>query len=153
MNTLKETVKKTTVIFTTGGSAATKKAVEYFKDNELEYKAIFNCKDLTRQDIIYLVSRAGGFDELLADRSNIYKENIDFLTNPKTTTLQLVDFISQNPKVLRFPIILDHKRILMGFNEDEISAFLPRPVKLRMYLDRAKSAGALLPYFDYSMDF
>jgi len=34
--------------------------------------------------------------------------------------------IEENPSLLRRPIILDAKRMQIGFNEDEIRAFLPR---------------------------
>ena len=36
------------------------------------------------------------------------------------------DRIEENPSLLRRPIILDNKRMQIGFNEDEIRAFLPR---------------------------
>ena len=35
----------------------------------------------------------------------------------------LIDLISENPSLLRRPIILDNKRMQIGFNEDEIRAF------------------------------
>ncbi|MHC5924173.1 ArsC/Spx/MgsR family protein, partial [Streptococcus pyogenes] len=39
---------------------------------------------------------------------------------------QLIDLIETYPSLLRRPIILDKKRMQIGFNEDEIRAFLPR---------------------------
>ena len=38
----------------------------------------------------------------------------------------LIKLIEENPSLLRRPIILDKKRMQIGFNEDEIRAFLPR---------------------------
>ena len=38
----------------------------------------------------------------------------------------LIQLIEENPSLLRRPIILDGKRMQIGFNEDEIRAFLPR---------------------------
>ena len=38
----------------------------------------------------------------------------------------LIRLIEQNPSLLRGPIIIDNKRMQIGFNEDEIRAFLPR---------------------------
>ena len=38
----------------------------------------------------------------------------------------LIRLIEENPSLLRRPIILDNKRMQIGFNEDEIRAFLPR---------------------------
>ncbi|HER4405734.1 TPA: ArsC/Spx/MgsR family protein, partial [Streptococcus pyogenes] len=34
--------------------------------------------------------------------------------------------IAKNPSLLRRPIIMDQKRMQIGFNEDEIRAFLSR---------------------------
>ncbi len=39
---------------------------------------------------------------------------------------QLIGLIETYPSLLRRPIILDEKRMQIGFNEDEIRAFLPR---------------------------
>jgi len=39
---------------------------------------------------------------------------------------QLIELIELYPSLLRRPIILDEKRMQIGFNEDEIRAFLPR---------------------------
>ena len=43
----------------------------------------------------------------------------------------LIDLISENPSLLRRPIILDNKRMQIGFNEDEIRAFLPRDYRMQ----------------------
>lgn len=40
--------------------------------------------------------------------------------------MDLIDLIAKNPSLLRRPIIMDSKRMQIGFNEDEIRAFLPR---------------------------
>ena len=39
---------------------------------------------------------------------------------------ELLHLIEQYPSLLRRPIIIDTKRMQIGFNEDEIRAFLPR---------------------------
>lgn len=41
----------------------------------------------------------------------------------------LISLIQQNPGLLRRPIILDDKRLQVGYNEDEIRRFLPRKVR------------------------
>ena len=42
---------------------------------------------------------------------------------------QLYKLISKNPGLLRRPIIVDEKRLQVGYNEDEIRRFLPRQVR------------------------
>ena len=41
----------------------------------------------------------------------------------------LVKLISKNQGLLRRPIIIDDKRLQVGYNEDEIRRFLPRKVR------------------------
>jgi regulatory protein spx len=43
--------------------------------------------------------------------------------------------ISENPQVLRRPIIMDEKRLHVGYNEEEIRAFLPRTVRILENVD------------------
>jgi regulatory protein spx len=41
----------------------------------------------------------------------------------------LFELIKANPGLLRRPIIIDEKRLQVGYNEDEIRRFLPRRVR------------------------
>ncbi len=57
---------------------------------------------------------------------------------------ELINLISKNPSLLRRPIIMDNKRMQIGFNEDEIRAFLPRDYRkqeLRQATIRAEVEG------------
>ena len=38
---------------------------------------------------------------------------------------QLVAFIKENPSVLKRPIIVDDRRVQVGYNEEEIRTFIP----------------------------
>ncbi len=71
-------------------------------------------------------------DELMAilaftengTRSKVFQKlDIDL---DELSVSELIDLIAKNPGLLRRPIILDNKRMQIGFNEDEIRAFLPR---------------------------
>ena len=42
------------------------------------------------------------------------------------STKELISFIQKNPAVLKRPIIMDERRFLVGYNDDEIRAFIPR---------------------------
>ncbi|MBF8970492.1 MULTISPECIES: Spx/MgsR family RNA polymerase-binding regulatory protein [unclassified Streptococcus] len=65
-----------------------------------------------------------GTDDIISTRSKIFQKlNLDLDELPISKLLQLIE---QNPSLLRRPIILDSKRLQIGFNEDEIRAFLPR---------------------------
>lgn len=65
-----------------------------------------------------------GTDDIISTRSKIFQKlDVDV---EDLSVSQLLDLIEENPSLLRRPIILDEKRMQIGFNEDEIRAFLPR---------------------------
>ena len=41
----------------------------------------------------------------------------------------LIDVIEKNRSLLRRPLIVDEKRLQVGYNEDDIRKFLPRSVR------------------------
>ena len=50
--------------------------------------------------------------------------------NVESMPLQdLYRLINEHPGLLRRPIIIDEKRLQVGYNEDEIRRFLPRKVR------------------------
>ena len=49
--------------------------------------------------------------------------------------------IEQYPSLLRRPIIIDAKRMQIGFNEDEIRAFLPRSYRKQELKEATLRAG------------
>ena len=65
-----------------------------------------------------------GTDDLISTRSKVFQKlDIDL---DELSVRQLIELIELYPSLLRRPIILDDKRMQIGFNEDEIRAFLPR---------------------------
>ena len=65
-----------------------------------------------------------GTDDIISTRSKIFQKlNLDV---EGLSISELIKLIEENPSLLRRPIILDGKRMQIGFNEDEIRAFLPR---------------------------
>lgn len=65
-----------------------------------------------------------GTDEIISTRSKVYEElNVDIDEMPLS---YLISLIKQNPSLLKKPIILDDKRLQVGYKEDEIRRFLPR---------------------------
>ena len=65
-----------------------------------------------------------GTDDIISTRSKIFQKlNLDI---ESLSISELLRLIEENPGLLRRPIILEDKRMQIGFNEDEIRAFLPR---------------------------
>jgi regulatory protein spx len=68
-----------------------------------------------------------GTDEIISTRSKTFQK-LD--VNLDAMPLQdLFGLIKDNPGLLRRPIIIDEKRLQVGYNEDEIRRFLPRRVR------------------------
>ena len=77
-----------------------------------------------------------GTEEIISKRSKIFQDlviDLDELPLQKLYTL-----IQKNPGLLRRPIIMDSKRLQVGYNEDEIRRFLPRDVRA-LELQRAQA--------------
>lgn len=68
-----------------------------------------------------------GTEEIISTRSKVFQKlNMDLDDLPLQELLELVQ---NNPGLLRRPIMIDEKRLQVGFNEDEIRRFLPRDVR------------------------
>ncbi|MBP1044371.1 transcriptional regulator SpxA [Vagococcus allomyrinae] len=68
-----------------------------------------------------------GTEEIISTRSKVFQKlDMDLDELPLQELLKLVQ---ENPGLLRRPIMIDEKRLQVGFNEDEIRRFLPREVR------------------------
>lgn len=80
---------------------------------------------LNRDELMKILSfTENGTEDIISTRSKIFQKlavDVDELS-----ISQLLDLIAENPSLLRRPIIMDSKRMQIGFNEDEIRAFLSR---------------------------
>ncbi|MEW4353954.1 Spx/MgsR family RNA polymerase-binding regulatory protein [Streptococcus pneumoniae] len=80
---------------------------------------------LSREELQHILSLTeNGTDDIISTRSKIFQKlNVDV---ENMSISELIRLNGENPSLLRRPIILDGKRMQIGFNEDEIRAFLPR---------------------------
>ncbi|HEM9438163.1 TPA: Spx/MgsR family RNA polymerase-binding regulatory protein [Streptococcus agalactiae] len=80
---------------------------------------------LNKEELLQILSfTENGTEDIISTRSKVFQKlaiDVDELS-----TSSLMELISENPSLLRRPIILDKKRMQIGFNEDEIRAFLTR---------------------------
>ena len=111
------------VVYTSPGCASCRKVKAWLKEHNLPFieKNIFQVA-LNKTEIMYLMQRSeNGTDDIISKRSKIIQENnydIDAMS-----TNELVDFIIQNPSILRRPIILNDKEFQIGYDSEEIDAF------------------------------
>lgn len=80
---------------------------------------------LSREELLAILSfTENGTEDIISTRSKVFQKlDIDI---DELSIMDLIDLIAKNPSLLRRPIIMDSKRMQIGFNEDEIRAFLPR---------------------------
>ncbi|EMC38659.1 transcriptional regulator Spx [Streptococcus mutans] len=98
---------------------------------------------LSRDELLKILSYTeNGTEDIISTRSKVFQKlDIDV---DELSVSELINLISKNPSLLRRPIIMDNKRMQIGFNEDEIRAFLPRDYRkqeLRQATIRAEVGG------------
>lgn len=103
-----------------------RKAVKWFNDEKIEYELInILTEKLTREDIFRMLKNSyNGFDDIISKRSKPYMEsNLNF---DEMKTSDLVQFIIDNPTILKRPIMVSKEILVVGYNSDEIRSFIPR---------------------------
>ncbi|MDV7694392.1 transcriptional regulator Spx [Pediococcus parvulus] len=116
-------------LYTSPSCTSCRKARAWLKENNIPFKERNIFSEPLTMDEIKLILRMteNGTEEIISKRSKVFQKlniNLDELPLQK-----LFDLIQKNPGLLRRPIILDEKRLQVGYNEDEIRRFLPRDVR------------------------
>ena len=95
---------------------------------------------MTSDDLKAILSKTeNGTEDIISTRSKVFQKlNVDV---DDLTINQLLILISEHPSLLRRPIIMDDKRMQIGFNEDEIRAFLPRSYRQAELRDVMRSGA------------
>jgi regulatory protein spx len=115
-----------------------KKAEDWFKAAHLAPKKIDldQPDSLKREDILQMLENSfDGFNDIISTRANVYKELKSIKPNPTKEELrdpffymtvdEQIATILNTPLILKRPIIVQGKRMRVGFNEEEISIFIP----------------------------
>ncbi|RLK64208.1 Spx/MgsR family RNA polymerase-binding regulatory protein [Atopobacter sp. AH10] len=112
-----------------------RKAKQWFEDHNIPYEErnIFS-DPLTAEEVKSILRMTeDGTSDIISTRSKVYMELHDDLDNYPLN--QVVDLIVKEPSILRRPIMVDKKRIQVGYNEDEIRRFLPRSLRIQELRD------------------
>jgi len=119
-------------LYSTPSCTSCRKAKAWLEEYHIDYtERNILSQPLTKDEIKYILRLTeDGTDEIISTNSKTFKE-LDI--NIESLPLQdLYDLIINNPKILRRPIMVDEKRLQVGYNEEDIRSFLPR--KLRTFL-------------------
>ncbi len=116
-------------LYTSPSYTSCRKARAWLKNHNISYseRNIFS-EPLSIDEIKQILKMTeDGTEEIISKRSKAYQE-LDI--NIEEMPLQeLLDLVQKHPGLLRRPIIMDEKRLQVGYNEDEIRRFLPREVR------------------------
>ena len=116
-------------LYTSPSCTSCRKAKAWLEEHEIPFteRNIFS-EPLSLDEIKEILRMTeDGTDEIISTRSKVFQQldvNIEQLP-----LKDLFNLIQENPGLLRRPIILDEKRLQVGYNEDEIRRFLPRTVR------------------------
>src|SRR5699024_1613708 len=116
-------------LYTSPSCTSCRKAKSWLEEHDIPFKErnIFS-ESLTLDEIKEILSiNEDETDEIISTRSKVFQKlDVDIDQLPLKDLFHL---IQKNPGLLRRPIILDAKRLQVGYNEDEIRRFLPRKVR------------------------
>lgn len=116
-------------LYTSPSCTSCRKARAWLRNHNISYseRNIF-LEPLSIDEIKQILQMTeDGTEEIISKRSKAYQE-LDI--NIEEMPLQeLLDLVQKHPGLLRRPIIMDEKRLQVGYNEDEIRHFLPREVR------------------------
>ena len=116
-------------IYTSPSCSSCRKAKDWLDLHGIKYveKNIF-AYPITKEDIKLMLANAeNGFEDIISTRSKYIQENNINIDDLKVSELE--QMIMDNPSILRRPIIVEDKKMQVGYNEDDIRVFVPQELR------------------------
>ncbi len=113
------------ILYSSPGCASCRKVRQWLKKHNLKFveKNIFTTM-LSDKEIRHLLMRSmNGTDDIISKRSKVMRESK--LDLEELSMSELITFIQRHPSVLKRPIIMNDKTFQVGYDDEEIEAFLP----------------------------
>ncbi|MFA7020244.1 MAG: transcriptional regulator Spx [Bacilli bacterium] len=113
-------------IYTSPSCSSCRKVKKWFEEQQIpfEERNIFNAALDPKELKEILFKSENGTEDIISERSKIVKEKKVNLDN--LTISEMINFIRENPSVLKRPIVVNDRRIQVGYNEEEIRSFIPQ---------------------------
>ncbi|AJH19869.1 transcriptional regulator Spx [Bacillus wiedmannii] len=129
------------ILYTTASCSSCRKAKAWLEEHQIDYTEKNIVSNSLTVDELKSILRLteDGATEIISTRSKTFQE-----LNINIEALSLNEFyklIIEYPQMLRRPIMLDEKRLQVGFNEEEIRKFLPRSVRTFLNIELQKMAN------------
>ena len=112
-------------IYTSPSCSSCRKVKKWFQDQNIPFveKNIFAATLNENELKEILIKSENGTEDIISNKSKIVKTSGVDLEG--MTVKELIEFIRQNPSVLKRPIMVDDNKIQVGYNADEIRTFIP----------------------------
>ncbi|MCR8847912.1 transcriptional regulator SpxA [Rossellomorea sp. SC111] len=128
-------------LFLTPSCTSCRKARAWLEEHSVQYvERNMLIEPLTPDEIKSILRLTeNGTEDIISKQSKVYQElkvDIDSLPLQDLYTL-----IKENPLILKRPIMLDEKRLQIGYNDEEIRSFLPRKIRNFEYNELQKLAN------------
>ncbi|KPL60316.1 transcriptional regulator SpxA [Rossellomorea vietnamensis] len=128
-------------LFLTPSCTSCRKARAWLEEHSIPYVERNMMTEPLMPDEIKSILRLteNGTEDIISKQSKAYQElKVDIDSLPLQDLYKL---IRENPLMLKRPIMLDEKRLQIGYNDEEIRSFLPRKVRNFEYNELQKLAN------------
>ena len=116
-------------IYTVSSCTSCKKAKNWLNAHQLSYNEHNLGKEaITKEEILNILTKTENGIASIVSSKNRYAKSLDFDIEELSVN-EVIDLITSNPRILKSPILIDEKRLQVGYKEDDIRAFLPRYVR------------------------
>ncbi|WP_105112754.1 transcriptional regulator Spx [Streptococcus suis] len=116
-------------IYTVSSCTSCKKAKNWLNAHQLSYNEHNLAKEaITKEEILNILTKTEHGIASIVSSKNRYAKSLDFDIEDLSVN-EVIDLITSNPRILKSPILIDEKRLQVGYKEDDIRAFLPRAVR------------------------
>ena len=110
------------------------KVKKWFSDQQIPYiEKNINSQALSENELKdLLIKSENGTDDIVSLRSKVIKEkNVKF---DDMSISEMIQFIRQNPTVLRRPIMVDDSHIQVGYDTDQMATFIPKALRSKEFV-------------------
>lgn len=130
-------------IYTSHNSNSSRKAKVWLHKYQLPFveQNVFTTPP-SYQDFKRILARTeNGTADIIATRSKAYRQLKSRLRDDLSLR-QLYDLIKTHPGLLRRPLIIDERRLQIGYNSDDIRQFLPRKLRRLELIEAQRRVNA-----------
>lgn len=116
-------------IYTVSSCTSCKKAKNWLNAHQLTYNEHNLGKEsITKEEILNILTKTENGIASIVSSKNRYAKGLA-CDIEELSVNEVIDIITENPRILNSPILIDEKRLQVGYKEDDIRAFLPRAVR------------------------